>query len=419
MAMIDLLLRGARVIDPANGVDRVADVGVDAGRIHSIGAAVKARRMVDLAGAILAPGFIDMHVHCYEWVTNFGLPADAAGVHSGATTIVDQGSTGAWTLGGFKAFIADPAKTDVRAFTSINLAGALQGGMQGTTLHNPGMVDVSALLAIAEEHPRLVRGIKCHCESGSQSHWGTEVLLKAVEAGHEGDLPLYVHTGELFPVDEANRPPPNAVMAQIVPYLKPGDTLAHVYSCMPDGIMARHEEVPDWIFAAKGKGALFDLGHGINFAFDIARKMMAKGVYPDTLGSDVHADFGSYHDFSILNYSLLGGLNKVVALGMPLVAAIRALTATPARTLRDPSIGHLGVGARANITVLREVPGNWTFTDTWKQELTVASRLLPELVVMDGDPIIPDCMLLSDLMAPHERPRGITRPHDLPAGTRA
>ena len=106
MAMIDLLLRGARVIDPANGVDRVADVGVDAGRIHSIGAAVKARRMVDLAGAILAPGFIDMHVHCYEWVTNFGLPADAAGVHSGATTIVDQGSTGAWTLGGFKAFIA-------------------------------------------------------------------------------------------------------------------------------------------------------------------------------------------------------------------------------------------------------------------------------------------------------------------------
>jgi dihydroorotase len=133
----------------------------------------------------------------------------------------------------------------------------------------------------------------------------------------------------------------------------------------------------------------------------------------------VHADFGSYHDFSILNYSLLGGLNKLVALGMPLVEAIRALTATPARTLRDSSIGHLGVGARANITVLRDVPGNWTFTDTWKQELTVSSRLLPELVVMDGDPIIPDCMLLSDLMAPHERPRGITRSHDLPTGTRA
>jgi alpha-D-ribose 1-methylphosphonate 5-triphosphate diphosphatase PhnM len=81
-------------------------VGVDAGRIHTIGAEVKARRVIDLAGAIVAPGFIDMHVHCYEWVTNFGLPPDAAGVHSGATTIVDQGSTGAWTLGGFKAFIA-------------------------------------------------------------------------------------------------------------------------------------------------------------------------------------------------------------------------------------------------------------------------------------------------------------------------
>jgi dihydroorotase len=349
-------------------------------------------------------------------MTNFGLPADAAGVHSGATTIVDQGSTGAWTLGGFKAFISDPAKTDVRAFVSINLAGALQGGMRGTTLHNPGMVDEAALLAIAAEHPRLVRGIKCHCESGSQSHWGTAVLEAAVAAGRAGHLPLYVHTGELFPVDEANRPNPNAVMAKIVPFLKPGDVLAHVYSCMPDGIMARHEDVPEWLFEAKAKGALFDLGHGVNFAFGIARKMMARGVYPDTLGSDVHADFGSYHDFSILNYSLLGGLNKLVALGMPLVDCIRGLTETPARVLRDASIGHLGVGARANVTVLREVPGDWRFTDAWGEALDVRHRLLPELVVLDGEPIIPDCALLADLMAPQERPRGITRSTDLPRG---
>ena len=44
------------------------------------------------------------------------------------------------------------------------------------------------------------------------------------------------------------------VMGQVVQYLKPGDTLAHIYSCMPDGIMSIGEEVPDWLFEAKAAG---------------------------------------------------------------------------------------------------------------------------------------------------------------------
>src|SRR4051794_18846289 len=93
------------------------------------------------------------------------------------------------------------------------------------------------------------------------------------------------------------------------------------------------------------------------------------------------------------------------------------MTATPARVLRDPSIGHLGRGAHANITVLQEVPGRWIFTDAWKEQLVVQHRLLPELVMMDGEPLVPDCGLLSDLMAPDERPRGITRAHAPGLGT--
>jgi dihydroorotase len=413
MPRADLLLRGGRVIDPANRHDGIADVAIQNGRVIAVGAAaqnIAARRQIDLRGAIVTPGFIDMHVHVYEWVTNFGAPADATGIQSGATTIVDQGSSGAWTFGGFKAFIADQARTDVRAFVSINVAGALQGGMEGTTLHNPGMVHVESLVRVAQEHPQIVRGIKCHWESGSLSHWGPTVLKKAAEAGRAAQLPLYVHTGELFPVDEANRPTPSAVMGQVVPYLKPGDTLAHIYSCMPDGIMSIGEDVPGWLFDAKAAGVLFDLGHGVNFSFKIARKMMEKGVLPDTIGSDVHGDFNAYHDLSILDYSLVGGMNKLIGLGMSLADVVRALTATPARVLADPSIGHLGAGARANVTVLRPVEGEWTFLDARRERLTVRERLLPDLVVIDGEVITPDCGLLADVMAPTERPRGITRP---------
>jgi dihydroorotase len=409
----DLLLVGGRVIDPANDQDGIADVAIRNGRIVAVGAAAQglvAKRQVDVRGTIVTPGFIDMHVHVYEWVTNFGVPADAAGIHSGATTIVDQGSSGAWTFGGFKAFIAGPACTDVRAFVSINVAGALQGGMEGTTLHNPGMVQLDGLVRIAAEHPYIVRGIKCHWESGGLSHWGPAVLKMATEAGRAANLPLYVHTGELFPVDEANRPTASAVMGQVVEYLRPGDTLAHIYSRMPDGIMSIGEEVPGWLFEAKAAGVLFDLGHGVNLSFKIARKMMERGVFPDTIGSDVHGDFNAYHDFSILDYSLVGGMNKLLGLGMSLTDAVRAATATPAKVLADPSIGHLGPGARANVTVLRAVEGEWTFFDSIRERLTVGERLLPDLVVMDGEVIVPDCGLVADVMTPSERPRGITRP---------
>jgi Amidohydrolase family len=230
---------------------------------------------------------------------------------------------------------------------------------------------------IAAEHPHIVRGIKCHWESGGLSHWGPAVLKKAADAGRAANLPLYVHTGELFPVDEANRPNPSAVMGQVVSYLKPGDTLAHIYSRMPDGIMSIGEEVPPWLFEAKAAGVLFDLGHGVNLSFKIARKMMEKGVFPDTIGSDVHGDFCAYHDFSILDYSLIGGMNKLLGLGMSLTDVVRAATATPARVLADPSIGHLGPGARANVTVLRPVEGEWTFFDSVRERLAGASVCCP------------------------------------------
>jgi dihydroorotase len=397
---IDVLVRGGRVIDPARGRDGVADLAISNGRVVAMDAtqaAMPARRVIDASGAIVCPGFIDLHVHVYEWVTNFGLPADHAGWRSGATTIVDQGSAGAWTVGGFKAYVADPARTDVRCFISINLAGALQGGMRADILHNPNMVDFEGLLEVAARHPRLVRGIKCHGESGGLSHWGTQVLGRAAEAGRAASLPLYVHTGELFPVDEANRPHPSRVMGQVVPFLKPGDVLAHVYSCMPDGIMGPDEAVPGWIAEAKAEGVLFDLGRGVNFSYRIARKMMQAGIFPDTLGSDVHGDFNATHDFSRLDYSLLGGFNTLLALGMPLVEAIRGLTATPAAVLGDPTIGHLGAGARANISVLRQQPGKHLFRDAAGETLLVRDRWMPDLLILDGEVLTPDFPLRAEV----------------------
>ncbi|HSB38703.1 MAG TPA: dihydroorotase [Gaiellaceae bacterium] len=61
----DLVVRGARVVDPTEGIDRVCDVRVDRGVIAQVGTGVDANghRVVEGEGLVLAPAFVDPHVH--------------------------------------------------------------------------------------------------------------------------------------------------------------------------------------------------------------------------------------------------------------------------------------------------------------------------------------------------------------------
>ena len=397
----DVVIESDRIIDPASGLDGPGKLAIKDGRIAALGTQLPphtATETVDATGQIVCPGLIDMHVHVYEWVTNFGLPPDEAGVHSGATTIIDQGSAGPWTVGGFKAYIADRAKTDVRSFVSANVAGAIMGGMEGTLLHNPDMMRIEAIIDAAADYPHLVKGIKSHGESGGYSHWETEVIKMAVEAGNRADLPLYVHTGELFPVDEANRPAPEILMPAVLPLLRPGDTVAHVYSCMPDGILGPTGEVPAVVLEAYERGLHFDIGFGINFSYRVARAMMEKGILPNTVGSDVHADFNAYHDDSKLDYSLCGAMTRLVALGFPLADVIRRTTLNPAKILREEDeIGTLAPGSLADITVLDPVAGRWSLPDAEGEVMTVDSRLVPAFVYRAGEKIVCNRKLVRDV----------------------
>jgi dihydroorotase len=66
---MSLLIRGGRVLDPANSVDAVQDVLLQDGKIARLGAQLAAPEgttVVDAAGKVVCPGFIDMHVHLRE-----------------------------------------------------------------------------------------------------------------------------------------------------------------------------------------------------------------------------------------------------------------------------------------------------------------------------------------------------------------
>lgn len=88
--MFDLLLKGAHVVDPLNGVNGTADVAVTDGKIAAVGRdlAGEAREVIDFTGYVLQPGIIDSHVHLGTmWGSPFGPKMLAM---NGVTTCLDM-----------------------------------------------------------------------------------------------------------------------------------------------------------------------------------------------------------------------------------------------------------------------------------------------------------------------------------------
>jgi len=96
--MNDLLIRGARVIDPSAGRDEVADIAIAGGKIVALGRDIpqEAGQTIDAKGLIACPGLIDIHVHCREpghEEEETIATAAAAAVAGGFTTICAMPNT--------------------------------------------------------------------------------------------------------------------------------------------------------------------------------------------------------------------------------------------------------------------------------------------------------------------------------------
>ncbi len=95
---LDLLIRGGRVIDGTGTPSRAADVGIRDGRIVLVGdaasAGTTARRTIDAAGLVVAPGFIDPHTHTAGDLSSIERHANLPYLMQGVTTVITNNDGG-------------------------------------------------------------------------------------------------------------------------------------------------------------------------------------------------------------------------------------------------------------------------------------------------------------------------------------
>jgi dihydroorotase len=363
----DLLIKNGHVIDPGNEINGVRDVAVSGNQIARVAEDIpgdQAKKTIDASGLYVTPGLIDLHAHVFGY--SGSLWPDDTHLLTGTTTIVDCGGSGWRTFETFKETVVDRSKTRVLAF--INVVGA---GMVGTESDIEDM-DAEKLAAKIKQYPGLIVGIKC-------AHYGRRDwynLEQAVKAGNMAGVPMIVDNSILTNNDRDTE-------TKLLKYFRPGDIHTHMFNDRHLEIINRFTgKVQPYMYEAREKGRLLDLGHGNgSFVWPAAHKAMEQKFYPDTISTDLHnaSIFSTKSDMP-------NCISKMLALGMSLEEAIFRSTARPAQVIHKyPEIGTLGEGKSADIAVFELEEGIFSLSDAWKKKKLASKRLRAVLTVRDGE----------------------------------
>src|SRR5687768_11192278 len=132
--------------------------------------------------------------------------------------------------------------------------------------------------------------------------------------------------------------------------------------------------------AARKRGVIFDAGHGGgSFLFRQAVPAMQQGFHPDVISTDLHIGSQNSGMKDILNT-----MSKFLNMGMPIADVIKGNTSRAAEVIKRTDLGHLGVGAEADIAVLNLRRGKFGFIDTQGGKLVGDQKLECELTVKAG-----------------------------------
>jgi dihydroorotase len=376
-----LALVGGHLIDPKNGINGPCDIEIRNGLVHRIGSSpalsTAERRpgatptVFDVHGLVVTPGLVDIHTHLFTttgihgvWAGDNSVMPDGFSFRSGTTTMADTGSSGWRNVEDFRLTVIDRCRTRVFAF--INIAGF--GMISNMVEQDTRDFRPDAVASIARKHSDVVVGVK----TAHYEHPDWQSVDSALEAGRMAGLPVMVDFGYF----RRERP----YWRLVAERLRSGDISTHCYRASVPYLDDEGRLLP-YLSLARERGVKFDVGHGAgSFVFRNALPAVQQGFIPDSISTDLHA--GSMNDAMI---DMPTTMSKFLAMGMSLDNVVACSTCKPAELIGHPELGHLSVGAVADLAVWRLLDGEFGYRDTSGGGLTGSTRLLCELTIKDGE----------------------------------
>jgi dihydroorotase-like cyclic amidohydrolase len=292
----EIVLRGGRVIDPESGLDAVADVAIDQGRITRIGADLPAGPGdMEVAGLVVTAGFVDLHSHVTDLA---GMRLQAL---DGVTTALELEAGASPVAAAYRNAAADGRPTNYGFATSWaqarmdEIAGFEPGGALAdflTRLGNPRWQQPAEAAQLSAVLSRMAADL-------ADGALGIGVLLgyaPAVEPGEylrvaalaaEAGVPTFTHARDLIEIV-----PDGAIDGAEEIVRAAGQTGAHLHYCHVNSTSQRHiERVLRLVGRAQAAGAristeAYPYGSGmtaIGAAFLAPERLGERGLVPSSL----------------------------------------------------------------------------------------------------------------------------------------
>ena len=385
---MQLLLKGGRIIDPPQGLDKVADLLIEDGRIAKIGENLKADHVEDVSGKIVVPGLIDMHVHLRE--PGFEYKEDIAS------------GTRAAVAGGFTAVACMPNThpvTDCKSIVesirrraeAVNLARVYPIGAVTKELKGEEMAEIADMIeggavafsddAFPLENTGLMRRVMdyasmfgkpliLHCEDKSLSDEG--LMNEGITATTLGLKGIPRESEEISVAR-------NLMLARLtgcpvhIAHVSTRGSVDLIRQAKEAGVNVTCETCPQYFSltdeAVKGYDTNAKVNPPLRTADDVAaiKEGLADGTI-DVIATD-HAPHAIEEKDCEFAVALSGMVGLETALGLvmtelvkpgvlSMVEAVKKMTAAPAKVLGLDS-GTLQAGKAADVTVIDPVAA-WT-----------------------------------------------------------
>jgi len=373
----DILIKNGHVIDAKNNLNKIIDIAIVDNKIALIQKNISinsALIIIDANGLYVSPGLIDIHSHNFHgtepnnYLSNSfdALPPDGFSFRSGVTTIVDVGGAGWKNFKTFKEQIIDRSKTRVLSF--LNIIGS---GMKGGAVEqNLSDMEPSKTVETVNKFPNEIVGIKLAHFNG----YNWIPVDRVVEAGRLANVPVMIDFGGSdpeLPLDKL-----------LLEKLRPGDIFTHAYAHVRGRtpIVDKNGKLREYVLEAQRKGIVFDVGHGGgSFLFEQAIPAIKQGLKPNSISTDLHTGSMNGGMKNIVNV-----MSKFLNMGIEIDEIIKLTTWNPAKYIKRTDLGHLSVGAEADITLLNLRKGDFGFIDTQGKRMKGNNLLECELTIKAG-----------------------------------